>query len=315
MADAAGGETGESGLRGHLPDTRRDAEARLDDLVRRNRFTISVLFPAVGVLLLLASAEGMLPDPLTFNPLLLLAGILVMRSPLIVCVLPLIGRRAAVALLGLTAYTYAVELVGVATGVPYGDFAYGVELGPILGGVPLALPVFFIPLVVDAYLLCVLLLGDRAGSAALRAGVAVAAVVAMDLVLDPGAVALGFWSYEGGWPLAVEPLSTLADAADRRFYGVPLSNFAGWVLSAGVAVALVDRALDRRELLARLSDAEFALDDLVSFVILWGTVNAWYGNWVPVAVAALFGLALFRTERFDAGLLRPRRFAPGRTDE
>ena len=307
MADVAGGA-----LRERVPASRREAEARLDDLVRRNRFTISVFFPLVGVLSLLASAEGLLPAPLAFNPLLLLAGVLVMRSPLAVCVLPLIDRRAAAALLGLTAYTYAVEFVGVTAGVPYGEFAYGVELGPTVGGVPIALPVFFIPLVVDAYLLCLLLLGGRAESAAIRVSAATAAVVAMDLVLDPGAVALGFWSYAGGWPLSGVPLSNVAEL---RFYGVPLSNFVGWTLSAGVAVALVDRAFDRRELLARLSEAEFALDDLVSFVILWGVVDARFGNWASVAVAVLFGLALLRTQRFDAGLLWPRRIASDRTDD
>jgi len=42
----------------------------------------------------------------------------------------------------LVAYTYAIELFGVATGWPYGTFEYTVSLGPMLGGVPLALPVF-----------------------------------------------------------------------------------------------------------------------------------------------------------------------------
>jgi len=92
----------------------------------------------------------------------------------------------------LVAYTYAIELFGVATGWPYGTFEYTVSLGPMLGGVPLALPVFFIPLVVNAYLLCLLLLGPRASNGWLRLATVIAAVVAMDVVLDPGAVALGF---------------------------------------------------------------------------------------------------------------------------
>jgi putative membrane protein len=280
-----------SAVRRSVPASRRDAEARFDRLIRRNRFTISVFFPSVGALSLLASAAGWLPPTLSFNPLLLLVGVFVMRSPLVACVTPLVDRRAAHSLLALVAYTYAVEYVGVSTGVPYGEFAYGVELGPTAGGVPLALPLFFVPLVVDAYLLCLLLLGDRAGRTAVRVGVTAATVVAMDLVLDPGAVALGFWSYAGGGP----------------FYGVPLSNFLGWALSAVVATILVDRAFDRRALLGRLSRTEFALDDLVSFVLLWGVVDVRFGNWAAAAVAALFAVALLRTDRFDAGLLWPRR--------
>jgi putative membrane protein len=282
---------GESILAGELPRTREEWEARLDRLVRENRVTISVFFPLNGAVLLVASAEGLLPDPLAFNALMILLGTLVMRSPLVVGVLPATDRRAAAGVGLLTLYAYAIEYVGVRTGVPYGEFFYGVELGPTVAGVPLGLPVFFIPLAMNAYLLCLLLLGERAANPAVRLVSVVAAVVAMDVVLDPGAVALGFWVYPDG----------------GAFYGVPLSNYAGWVLSAVVAVVVLDAAYDRRALLARVRACEFALDDLVSFVLLWGGINAWFGNWLSVAVAGLFGLGLLATDRFDAGLFRLRR--------
>jgi putative membrane protein len=115
----------------------------------------------------------------------------------------------------------------------------------------------------------------------------VGVVLCMDLVLDPGAVALGFWRYAAGGPV----------------YGVPLSNYAGWVLSATVTVVVLDAVLDRAALLDRLDRAEFMLDDLVSFVILWGGVNAWFGNWGSVLVAAAFGAGLLATDRFDSRLL------------
>ncbi|SFR59424.1 putative membrane protein [Halogeometricum rufum] len=284
----------ESGLSlsNRLPGTREEWEHRLDRLVRENRFTISVFFPLNGVFLLLASAEGVFAGtplaPLAFNGLFILLGTLVMRSPLLVGVLPHTTRRAATGVGLLALYAYAIEYVGVHTGVPYGEFAYGVDLGPTVAGVPLGLPVFFVPLVMNAYLLCLLLLGDRAENAAVRLGSVVAAVLAMDVVLDPGAVALGFWEY---YP-------------PGAFYGVPLSNYVGWVLSATVAVVLLDWGYDRRVLLGRLAECEFMLDDLVSFVILWGGINAWFGNWLAVAVAALFGVGLLKTERFDSRVLR-----------
>jgi putative membrane protein len=269
-----------------LPPTRSALEARLDRLVRENRFTISVVFPLTGAVLLVASAEGWLPPPLAFNPLLVLAGVLVMRAPLLVGTFPVVARRAAAGITGLAAYAYGIELVGLATGLPYGEFHYAVDLGPTVGGVPLALPVFFLPLVMNGYLLALLLLGESAGRAAVRLPTVVALVVVMDLVLDPGAVALGFWVYADGGPV----------------YGVPLSNFAGWVVSATVTVLVLDAVFDRHALRARLEDCEFMLDDLVSFVILWGGINAWFGNWGSVAVAAAFGAGLLRADRFDAGL-------------
>jgi len=267
-----------------LPRSRAELETALDGLVRENRFTIAVVFPVVGAVLLVASAEALLPDPLSFNPWLVLLGTLVMRLPLIAGVAPLVDRRAAVGIGLLTLYAYGIELLGVTTGFPYGAFEYGIDLGPMLFGlVPVGLPVFFFPLVLNAYLLVLLLLGERAASTPVRLLSTVVTVLAVDLVLDPGAVALTFWTYDGG----------------GAFYGVPSSNYAGWVLSATVAVLAFDRSFDRLALTDRLRSTEFMLDDLVSFVVLWGSINAYFGNWVPVIVAAALGAGLLYTDRFD----------------
>jgi putative membrane protein len=106
--------------------------------------------------------------------------------------------------------------------------------------------------------------------------------VAVDLVLDQAAVALGFWSY-----------------ADGSYYGVPWLNYAGWVLSGTVATLLVDVAFDRPALVDRVRSCPFVLDDLVSFVVLWAAINAFYGAWIPVGVALAFAGGLLRLDRFD----------------
>ncbi|MFD1641868.1 bisanhydrobacterioruberin hydratase [Halohasta litorea] len=274
-----------------LPRTRRETEAWLDAFVDGNRFTIAVFFPLIGAIMLLGSAESwsFIPAPLRFNVPLILFGTIVMAAPLIVGVIPAIDRRALGGVGVLVGYTYLIEYVGVSTGWPYGTFEYGISLGPMIGDIPAALPVFFLPIVLNTYVLSLLLLGDRGDSRLFRLGVVVPAVVAMDVVLDPAAVSLGFWEYlDGG-----------------VFYGVPLSNYAGWVLSAAVSVGVLDWTIDRGVLDARLAQCEFLLDDLVSFVILWGVINAWFGNWLAVGVALLFGVAILRAKRFDAGLLRP----------
>jgi putative membrane protein len=276
--------------------SRRAFEARLDALVRANRFTIAVVFPLNGAVLLVASHEGWLPEPLAFNPALILLGTLVMRSPLFAGVAPVLDRRSAVGVGLLAAYAYAIEYVGVHTGWPYGEFSYGVDLGPVVAGVPIGLPVFFLPLVMNAYLLTLLLLRERARAAAVRLPAVIGTVLAMDVVLDPGATALGFWSY-------ADPTAGIGSLA-AGFHGVPLSNYAGWVLSATMTVVVLDRAFDRTRLVRRLRGCEFMLDDVVSFVLLWGGINLWFGHAVPVAVAALFGLGLLRADRFDARLLR-----------
>jgi len=262
---------------------RRAAEHSLDALVLNNRFTIAVFFPLVGAVLLVASAEGLVPDPLVFNPYLVLFGVFVMRAPLISGLAPLVDRRAAAAIGTLIAYSYGIEYLGATTGVPYGEFSYEVPLGPMLfDTIPVGLPVFFIPLVLNSYLLCLLLLGEKARLAAIRLPAVAAMVVAVDLILDPAAVALGFWQFaEGG------------------YYGVPLANYAGWVLSAIIATVLIDIAFRRSDLVDRLTNCPYMLDDMVSFVLLWGAVNIFYQAWIPAAIAVLFALFLVRVDRFD----------------
>ena len=296
MSDGASGsgQSGGSGRSGGLGTAgfdRRAIEARFAGLVRENRFTIAVVFPLVGAALFVAS-ERWLPGWLAMHPALVLFGTLVMRTPLAAALAPLVDRRAGVGLLAVAAYSYAIEYVGIHTGFPYGEFSYQLSLGPMVGGVPVGLPVFFVPLVLNSYLL-VLLLMPRVGRIA-RLGAALATVLAVDLVLDPAAVGLGFWAYDGG----------------GVYYGVPLSNYAGWVLSGLVALSLIEWGFDREAVSARLADCEFALDDFVSFVVLWGAMNVYFGNWVAVAVAATLAGGLVRTDRFD--LAMPGRDAPER---
>ena len=298
--DTTGDERAEDGPDGgrfgRVGRDRRRFEARFDRLIRENRFTIAVVFPVVGAVLLVASREGLLPALLSYNPILILLGTLVMRSPLVAGVLPLVDRRALLGLTVLVGYAYAIEIVGVLTGIPYGEFTYAIDLGPMLAGVvPLGLPVFFVPLVLNSYLLCLLLLGKRAERTAIRLLSVIATVLAIDLVLDPGAVAIGFWTYPAG----------------GLYYGVPWTNYAGWVLSATVSVAFLDWGFSRSALLDRLRACEFMLDDLVSFVILWGGIDLLYANWIPVAIAVLLAGGLLSTDRFDFPVLTPDRFVRG----
>ena len=283
---------------------RTGIEAWLDRLVVENRFTIAVVFPVVGAISLYASAMGWYPDPISFmsfNPWFILLGVIVMRLPLVAGLAPLVDRRAAVALAAVTTYAFGIEMLGVATGWPYGAFEYGIDLGPMLFGlVPAGLPVFFFPLVLNSYLLDLLLLGKKARAAVIRLPAVIATVLVMDLVLDPAAVGLGFWMYDAG----------------GAYYGVPWSNYAGWAISATISVVLFDLAFDGEALIERLRTCPFMLDDLVSFVILWGAINAAFGNWIPVGMAALLGSGLLVTDRFDfdvrdtipgAGWARPRK--------
>ena len=263
---------------------RTTVEGRLERLIETNRFTIAVVFPVMGAIILLASTWGLLPPQLAFNPLLLFFGVTVMRAPLLVGILPVLNRRA-VAFVGVLAiYSWGIEWVGVRTGWPYGAFEYGVSLGPmVLGEIPLLLPVLFLPIAINAYLLCILLLERTAIRRQLFLPIAILATITLDFVLDPAAVGIGFWTFE-----------------DRgRYYGVPWRNYGGWVLSGTVAVVGIHLAFDREQLIERLHDCQFMLDDLISFVILWGIVNLLLLQLIPAAIAVAVGLGLWWVDRLD----------------
>lgn len=267
---------------------RSQLEQRLATVVRNNRLTIAVTFPLVGVALLVGGRAGVVPEWLAFNPVLIVGAATIMALPLIAGLLPTIDRRAAVGLGALTLFAWGIELTGVNTGFPYGEFEYQTQLGPmLLSDIPVALPVFYFPILINAYLLAVLALGARAERLVIRYPVVVVLVVLLDLILDPGAVELGFWAWEDG----------------GIYYGVPVQNFLGWVLSGSVAVAIIHLSFDHKAIVSRLAEAEFFLDDLINFCLFWGLVNLVFGNVAPVLLTAAVLVVLFRAEWFDfAGL-------------
>jgi putative membrane protein len=172
-------------------------------------------------------------------------------------------RRATLSLLALSLFAYAIESVGVATGFPYGRFFYGGALGPMVAGlVPLLLPLSYAPLVVGS----VAATWGR-GSRLLHIARAALLLVWMDAVLDPGATSLTFWVWpEGG-----------------AYFGVPSSNFAGWLLSGTLAATLLLAT-------GRWSRAPTPalLDSALISTAFWTAVAAFSGLVIP----ALLGAAL-----------------------
>ena len=72
-----------------------------------------------------------------------------------------------------------------------------------------------------------------------------------------------------------------------------------WLISGGIAVLVVNSMFDRKKLLARIDQCEFGLDDMVSFVLLWGLVNTFYGNWIPSAIVGILIIGLWWVDRID----------------
>ncbi len=223
----------------------------VDKAFRRHRWLLAAL--------LVAAAGGLARAPLQPRWWWVSAlAILLFSAPVVVGAVRWLGVPRGVALLlGLGLYALAFESVAVLTGVPYGRFSYSGVLGPpMLGLVPPTVLLAWTPL----------LLGSLASTR--RAWQAVVLVVVCDVVLDPAAVTLGFWAWD-------DP---------GRYYGVPLVNFVGWVLSGGIAVLALRR-------LPRPLPGLFARN-LWLVLVFWTAVNAWSGQWLAVAVGAATVVAL-----------------------
>jgi uncharacterized membrane protein len=109
--------------------------------------------------------------------------------------------------------SFAVEAVGVRSGIPFGSYGYGGGLGSSLLGVPVVVPLAWTMFGYPA-----LVVGRVLGHPVLSGAWALAS---WDLFLDPQMVDAGHWHFAAG--------------------GVPLSNYLGWALVALVLMAALTR--------------------------------------------------------------------------
>ncbi|HEX7746932.1 MAG TPA: carotenoid biosynthesis protein, partial [Micromonosporaceae bacterium] len=134
------------------------------------------------------------------------------------------GPRVAAALIVVTtAGGFAVEAIGVHTGVPFGAYHYSGALGAKLLGVPLVIPLAWTWMAWPAWLAAVRLTGPGPARIAL-AGVGLAA---WDVFLDPQMVAAGYWTW-------ADPMPALPGVPE-----VPVGNYLGWLLVALAMMALL----------------------------------------------------------------------------
>ncbi|HLL66038.1 MAG TPA: carotenoid biosynthesis protein [Micromonosporaceae bacterium] len=134
------------------------------------------------------------------------------------------ARAAAVLVLVTTGGGLAVEALGVATGVPFGSYAYGEALGPTLVGVPVIIPLAWTWMAWPAWLAAGRVVRRSLPLRVLVAGVGLAG---WDLFLDPQMVTEGYWTW-------ADPHPALPGVPQ-----IPVSNYLGWLVVAIVLMALL----------------------------------------------------------------------------
>jgi len=171
----------------------------------------------------------------------------------------------ALAVLG--AFAFFIEMLAIKTGFPYGHFAYGAQIGGKIGGVPWTVPFAWTPLLLAG--MCLARRWTNALTLDKYARILACAliVLAMDMVLDPGAVSQKFWRY----------------ATPGAFYGVPLSNFLGWILSGALGAILFDFLTRGQRTLPPLD----LLGSAFLILVFWTSVCAFSALWIPTLIGAI----------------------------
>ncbi|HEY7010451.1 MAG TPA: carotenoid biosynthesis protein [Jatrophihabitantaceae bacterium] len=133
------------------------------------------------------------------------------------------GRAVATLAVVTVCGGFAVEVLGVHTGVPFGRYAYATSLGPCAFGVPVVIAFAWTMLAWPAALVAHRLVSTFAARVLLGAW----ALAAWDLFLDPQMVAAGHWRW-------VDPAVHLPGVP-----AVPISDYLGWfAVSVLMSVAL-----------------------------------------------------------------------------
>jgi uncharacterized membrane protein len=165
----------------------------------------------------------------------------------------------------------AVEVLGLRTGVPFGDYVYTGTLTRTVFGVPWVVPLAWAMVAYPS-----LVLARRVShSPVLVPVIGGIALAGWDLFLDPMMTAEGYWRYTNvTFPLPHVP-------------GIPGVDYLGWLVTAVVMMALLDRLPDRP-----VPDGQPAL------LYLWTYVSSVAANlfflhrpWVALYGGVAMGLA------------------------
>jgi putative membrane protein len=127
-------------------------------------------------------------------------------------------------------FTYLLELIGVNTGIPFGQYEYTDSLGFQLAEVPVVVPLAWYSMAIPT-LMIARSLSKRKFIVVMMATIG---LTAWDFLLDPWMVAEGHWVWQNPEP----SLPGLT--------GIPITNFIGWLISTFLLFLILDLFPRRR---------------------------------------------------------------------
>ena len=177
-----------------------------------------VVLHLVGVLGILGFFEGFVDA----NTFVRLSPFNLLLTASLLFVFVAVRARLFVFFLACLLIGFLAELIGVQTGLPFGEYTYGESLGPKWWGVPLVIGVNWFLVAVGSQALLRL----RTNDIWIRTIGAALVMVGFDLLVEPVAIQIDFWHWSGG--------------------EIPLQNYAGWLL-VGLIIQAVFAVVFKKE--------------------------------------------------------------------
>ena len=171
---------------------------------------------------------------------------------------------------------WLVEWVGSTTGIPFGEYHYTQALAPLLGGVPLIIPIAWLMMLPAAWAVATAVTRQSSGWRFVL--VSAAAFTAWDLFLDPQMVGWGYWVW----------------AEPGAYFGIPLVNYAGWF----VASALITLAVRPKPLLVGPLLAVYTITWLLQSIgqaVFWNMPGPALFGFVGMGVFVVLSIHRHRT--------------------
>lgn len=165
---------------------------------------------------------------------------------------------------------WASEAIGSRTGIPFGAYHYTDRLQPQLLDVPVLIPLAWLMMLPPAWAVAQRITARTSGVAFVAASAL--AFTAWDLFLDPQMVHWGLWAWD-------QP---------GQYFGIPLVNYAGWLLvSALITVLARPPSLPTRPLLVVYSLTW--LIETVGLILFWGLYGPALAGFAGMGIFVLLG--------------------------
>ncbi|MDA0317462.1 MAG: carotenoid biosynthesis protein [Bacteroidetes bacterium] len=182
-------------------------------------------------------------------------------------------KKGILIIIVLSVYAAMIEALSILTSFPYGSFVYNKQLGyKLFDVVPWTVGFGWAPLVIGCFTLGIWQFKNRYNQFIFG----VLFLVSADLVLDPGAVLMRFWTWEN----------------PGIYYGIPFSNYLGWLLSSVIGGFLYYYIFTKTEILklSKLSVLTLALGNA-----FWIGVTYSNSYWIPCLVGCLMQILIIWT--------------------